>query len=406
MQIDRLASDQDFYLREMRRKLHAHPELSWSENETTEMIAKELEGAGWAVNRFSAHTGLIATLSGNAETKAKAKALVLRADIDALPVVEKTGLPFESQNPGIMHACGHDAHAAMLLGAAHILKQVQDQWAGKLSLLFQPAEEINEGAKYCISQGALEGADAIFGMHIWGDLPSPLINVQAGPRMAGCDQFFIVVHGVSAHGGMPHQGVDAIVTAAAIVGNIQALVSRNNDPREPLVITIGKIQGGQRYNIVADTVDMVGTVRTLHGEVRTGIEEKLRRTVMQTAAAYGATAELSYEYMAQPLINKSAQLVGLAKNAAVRLYGADVLREMPPVMASEDFAYYQEHVPSVFAFLGATNPSLGITALNHNDHFTVDEAALQRGTALYVQFAVDFLHAEIESTEGLFSIEQ
>ena len=239
MQIDRLACDQDPYLREMRRMLHAHPELSWSEIETTAAIAKELAEAGWSVHRFPEHTGLTATLMGKGKTKTKLKTLVLRADIDALPVIEKTELPFESRNLGIMHACGHDAHTAMLLGAARILKQVQDQWAGELRLLFQPAEEINEGAKYCVSQGAVEGADAIFGMHIWGDLPAPLINVQAGPRMASCDQFQITVQGISAHGGMPHQGVDAFVTAAAIIGNIQTLVSRNNDPREPLVITIG-----------------------------------------------------------------------------------------------------------------------------------------------------------------------
>ncbi len=396
MQIDRLASEQDLYLREMRRMLHAHPELSWSEIETTAAIAKELAEAGWSVHRFPEHTGLTATLMGKGKTKTKLKTLVLRADIDALPVIEKTELPYESRNLGIMHACGHDAHTAMLLGAARILKQVQDQWAGELRLLFQPAEEINEGAKYCVSQGAVEGADAIFGMHIWGDLHAPLINVQAGPRMAGCDQFQITVQGISAHGGMPHQGVDAIVTAAAIIGNIQTLVSRNNDPREPLVITIGKIQGGQRYNIVAGSVEMVGTVRTLQQHVRLGIEEKLRRVVTQTAAAYGATATLTYEYMAQPIDNRHLPLVELAQGAATRLYGPNALREMPPVMASEDFAYYQERVPSVFAFIGATNPNLGITALNHNDRFTIDEAALQRGTALYAQFAVDFLRSDSE----------
>jgi amidohydrolase len=347
------------------------------------------------VHPFTEHTGLTAALTGQGKAKVKAKTLVLRADIDALPIVEKTGLPFESKNTGIMHACGHDAHTAMLLGAARILKQIQDQWFGELRLLFQPAEEINEGAKFCVAQGAVEGADAIFGMHIWGDLPAPFINVQEGPRMAGCDQFRITVQGVSAHGGMPHQGVDAIVTAAAIIGNIQTLVSRSNDPREPLVITIGKIQGGQRYNIVAGSVEMVGTVRTLHREVRLGVEEKLRRVVTQTAAAYGATAELIYEYMAEPIDNRHRALVVLARGAATRLYGENALREMPPVMASEDFAYYQERVPSVFAFLGATNPNLGITALNHNDHFTIDEAALKCGSALYAQFAVDFLNADV-----------
>jgi len=398
MDIQQLALAQEPYIIEMRRYFHRHPELSWAETATTDTIVHELEAMGIEARRFPDHTGVLGILHGKQQT-AVPKTLVLRADIDALPIEEKTGLPFESASCGVMHACGHDCHAAMLLGAARVLSSITDTFAGEIRLLFQAAEETSSGAEYYLEQGVLYGAAAIFGMHIWGDFDAPYLSIPEGPRMASCDNFKIVIHGVSAHGSAPHQGVDAIVVAAEMVLALQTIVSRNNDPRNPLVVTIGQINGGKRFNIIADQVELVGTVRTHNPAARAKVEPLLRRLVEHTAAAYGATAEVDYAYMAAAVLNDPA-LSRIAREAALKLYGETALGDMPPAMASEDFAYYLGKTPGVFCFLGARNAALGITATNHSDLFNVDESVLKRGAALYAQFAVDFLAADLSLRSG------
>jgi amidohydrolase len=393
MQISELALKLEDYIIAQRRYFHRHPELSWKEIETTSTIAKELESMGIAVRRFSDITGVLGVIHGK-KAGGSRKTVVLRADIDALPMEEKTGLSFISINNGVMHACGHDCHIAMLLGAARIIQEMRDEMSGEVRLLFQGAEETSCGAKYYIEQGVLDHADAVFGMHIWGNLDAPYFSIQPGSRMAGCDNFTITVEGVSAHGSAPHQGVDAIVAAANIIMQVQTLVSRNNDPCNPLVVSIGEIHGGRRFNIVADRVVMTGTVRTHSKEVRGQMEERLRRVVEHAAKGLGAAAVLEYTYTAGPVINNHELLNETARQAAVRLYGEDCLYNLPAMMGSEDFAYYMEKVPGVFCFLGGRNEALGYTAVNHNDCFTVDEAVLKRGAALYAQFARDFLVAE------------
>jgi amidohydrolase len=392
MQINKLAHEQEDYIIAQRRYFHRHPELSWKEFETTNAIAKELESSGIGVRRFQDKTGLLGIIGGK-KTAGSGKTVVLRADIDALPIFEKTGLTFESENQGVMHACRHDCHTAMLLGAARILHGLREELSGEVRLLFQGAEETSCGAKYYIEQGVLDNADAVFGMHIWGNFDAPYISIQPGTRMASCDNFKITVNGVSAHGSAPHQGVDAIVAAANIVMQVQTLVSRNNDPCTPLVVSIGEIHGGRQFNIVADRVEMVGTVRTHLKDLRNSMEEKLRRIVEHAAAAMGAAATLEYTYSAGPVINDHETLNETARQAAVKLYGGEALRGLPAMMGSEDFAFYMEKVPGVFCFLGGRNAALGYTAVNHNDHFTVDESVLKRGAALYAQFAWDFLLA-------------
>ena len=389
MNLRELALQQEPYMIQMRRHFHQHPELSWEETETTRTLIRELNALGIETRTFDGHTGVIGTLHGT-KPSATAGTVVLRADIDALPIREKTGLPFASEQPGVMHACGHDGHTAMLLGAARVLRAVRDQFAGEVRLLFQPAEETNSGAIYCLTQGVVDGADAIFGVHLWGDFEAPGINIEEGSRMASCDNFTLTVRGVPAHGGAPHQGVDAIVAASAIVLQAQTLVSRNTDPLCPLVLTIGEIHGGKRFNIIADEVTLVGTVRAHDPVVRAAVKGQLQRIAEHTAAAYGATATLDYRLLADPVINPPA-LTRLARDAATRLFGADALCAQPPRMSSEDFAYYLTRVPGVFCFLGGGNAALGYTAANHNDGFTVDESVLARGAALYAQFAVDFL---------------
>jgi amidohydrolase len=279
----------------------------------------------------------------------------------------------------------------MLLGAAKILMEIKDELEGDVKLLFQAAEESCYGAKYYVEKGVLDDVDAIFGMHIWGTLDAPYMCLEPGGRMASCDNFKISVFGEAAHGSAPHLGKDAIVAAAAIINNIQTFVSRVNNPLNPLVVTIGTINGGQRFNIIADQVEMEGTIRTYSRELRSSIEDRLRKIIEDTASALGCRAELQYDYFPGPIINEHEDLNRIAREAAIKLYGEECLVSMPKLMGSEDFAYFMEKVPGFYGFIGALNKEKGIIYSNHSDKFTVDEDVLHRGSALYAQFAYDFL---------------
>lgn len=391
MDIRALAEQYESYIIEQRRWFHAHPELSWEEFGTTDHIQQELEKMGLEVHRFDGRPGCTAMIYGG-KAAPGAKTVALRADIDALPVEEKTSLPFTSQNPGVMHACGHDNHMAMLLGAARILCDLKDELAGNVKLLFQAAEETCFGAEYYVQQGVLDGVDAIYGQHIWAGLEAPYLNVQPGVRMASCDNFTITVEGSSTHGSTPHLGTDAIVAAASIIMNIQTIVSRNNDPLNALVVTIGEIHGGQRFNILANKVVMEGTCRTHSREMRGKIEPLLRRVCEDTAAAFGARAELKYDAFPSPVINDHDDLNQIAHDAAVKLYGEEGIKEMPRVMGSEDFAYFMDVVPGIFGFLGSRDAEH--QASNHNDCYDVPEEVLKRGAAMHAQFAADYLSAK------------
>ena len=391
MDIRALAEKYEGYIIEQRRWFHAHPELSWEEFGTTDHIQEELEKMGLEVHRFEGRPGCTAMIYGGKAVPG-AKTVALRADIDALPAEEKTGLPFASENPGVMHACGHDNHMAMLLGAAKILCEVKDELEGNVKLLFQAAEETCFGAEYYVQQGVLDGVDAIYGQHIWAGLEAPYLNVQPGVRMASCDNFTITVEGSSTHGSTPHLGTDAIVAAASIIMNIQTIVSRNNDPLNALVVSIGEIHGGQRFNILANKVVMEGTCRTHSREMRGKIEPLLRRICEDTAAAFGAKAELKYDAFPSPVINDHDDLNQIAHDAAVKLYGEEGIKEMPRVMGSEDFAYFMDVVPGIFGFLGSRDAEH--QASNHNDCYDVPEDVLKRGAAMHAQFAADYLSAK------------
>ena len=393
MDIRALAEKYEGYIIEQRRWFHAHPELSWEEFGTTDHIQEELEKMGLEVHRFEGRPGCTAMIYGGKAVPG-AKTVALRADIDALPVEEKTGLPFASENPGVMHACGHDNHMAMLLGAAKILCEVKDELEGNVKLLFQAAEETCFGAEYYVQQGVLDGVDAIYGQHIWAGLEAPYLNVQPGVRMASCDNFTITVEGSSTHGSTPHLGTDAIVAAASIIMNIQTIVSRNNDPLNALVVSIGEIHGGQRFNILANKVVMEGTCRTLYlvPKLYGKIEPLLRRICEDTAAAFGAKAELKYDAFPSPVINDHDDLNQIAHDAAVKLYGEEGIKEMPRVMGSEDFAYFMDVVPGIFGFLGSRDAEH--QASNHNDCYDVPEDVLKRGAAMHAQFAADYLSAK------------
>lgn len=384
------ALKQENYIIEIRRYFHKHPELSFKEYETTEKIAEELKKMDIEPHFYDGLTGCYAII-GNKNGKTSQKTVALRADIDALPVEEKTDLPYKSCVQGVMHACGHDCHAAMLLGAAKLLKKHEKELNGRVKLIFQAAEESCHGAESYIKRGILNDVDVIYGTHVWAHLDAPYMNFEPGYRMAGCDNFSLDVYGKSAHGSMPQQGADAIVSAAAIIMNIQTLVSRKNDARSPLVITVGQIEGGQNFNIIANKVTLKGTVRTCDAQTRQSVEEWIRETAENTAAVFKTTAKLTYQYFAPPLYNDD-RLAGLAQNAAVKLYGNEVLRPVQATMGSEDFSYFSEKIPAVYGYLGIRNEKSGAVYPHHSDLFLADEGVLHRGAAMYAQFAWDYLN--------------
>lgn len=388
MDIKKLAEKYEPYIIERRRHYHSCPELSYEEKETLASMKHDIEAMGITDIRTMEHCyGLVATIHGGHP----GKTIGLRTDIDALPIKEQTGLPFASKFEGKMHACGHDNHMAMLLGAAQILNEIKDQLHGNVRLIVQPAEEAATGAQAMMKENAMEGVDAIYGAHIWGVIKSGLMDVSAGNRMACCHGFKIKVTGVSAHASAPHLGIDAITVSASIINNLQQCVSRLNDPMNPLVLTIGTIHGGDRWNCTPREVVMEGTVRTFRAD--TWVEDKMRQIITETAAAFGAKAELEYTYMTLPVINSDELLNTIAHDAVVKLYGEEGLAHMPAIMGSEDFSWFGEHTPYFFGFLGSRDEEKGYIHTNHQETYDVDESILKRGSAVMAQFAYDYLEA-------------
>lgn len=384
MNIRELSEQLEPYIIERRRFYHAIPELSGEEVETTNAIAADLRAMGLQPQLFKKYHGLTAEIQG-AEP---GKTLILRADIDALPGDETTGLPFASHN-GHMHACGHDCHIAMQLGAARILSEHRDLFKGTVRLLFQPGEETSMGAYWSLEEGALEGADAIYGTHIWGTRPAGTIDVTAGLRMAASNGFRITLKGVTAHGSAPHLGADAVTAAASLILQLQMIASRFNNAVEPVVLTVGTIHGGTMYNSIPEKVVMEGSVR--HFRKDKSIEEEMRRIIACTASAMKVDYEFDYRYLNYPVDNSNADLNAIAANAVVDMYGHAALLHDPMMMSSEDFSIFMREIPGVFTFIGTRNPALGLTATNHQTNFTCDESVLKMGSALAARFAVDYL---------------
>ena len=319
-QIQELARKYQDTVVALRREFHRHPELSFQEVETTKRIAAELDKLGipYEINPEK-NTGLVACLKGGKP----GKAVALRADIDGLPVKEMTGLPFASENDGKMHACGHDNHIAMLLGAAYILRDVQDQICGTVYFVFQPAEELCAGAEYMLRFGDwYDKIGSMYAAHVWFDMPAGKVNIQAGPRFAAGTHFYIDVHGTGCHGSLPHQGVDASVVAAAMLLNIQTIVSRRVSPLDSVALTIGTVQSGTAFNIVSGEAHMEGTCRYFLPETGKLLERMLSDMVHDTAHQYGATADFHMDLIAPPTINDAA-CAGLGARAAAKVVGED-----------------------------------------------------------------------------------
>lgn len=368
---------------DFRRDLHRHPEPSMEEVRTTEKIAAELDKAGIPYRRLDP-TGLIGEIKGGKP----GKTIALRGDIDALSIQEVTGLPYESENPGMMHACGHDGHTTSLLGASLILNGMKEELSGTVRLIFQPAEEIAEGAKLVIAQGGMDGVDAIFGMHNMSQLEAGCIAGSPGGSFAAADIFTVKIIGKACHGALPHTGIDATVVAAAVVMNLQTMVSRQFSPMDPLVVTVGSLHSGSRFNICSGEAVMEGTLRSFSKEVHDALPAVFERIIRETAAAYGAEAEIIYRVMTAVTTNE-ANITEIARGAAKKIVDApEKVIPQPVQTGGEDFAFYTELAPAAFFLYG-----VGGEYPWHSDHYTFEENALEVGMAMYAQTAIDMLEA-------------
>jgi len=374
----------------LRRELHQRPELAFNEYKTSERIARELKKMGIDFKKGIAKTGVVGILN----KEKNGKTVALRADMDALPVLEQTNFSYKSKNKGVMHACGHDVHMACLIGAAKILTRLKDELSGKVKFIFQPSEEVTPGgAKPMVEAGVLKNPDVsgIFALHCDSSIPVGKIGVREGPTMAQAESFDITIIGKGGHGARPHDGVDAIVVASQVVQALQTIPSRKINPLEPVVISIGKMEGGYARNIICDRVILKGTARTLNKEVAKKVPAFLKKIISGITKSAGAYFELSY-YGGYPILINHPKATDLARSSIAELYGKDAIFEIErPVMGGEDFAYYLQKVPGSFLRLGIRNPKKNAVYPWHHPKFTVDEDAIKIGSAVLAGMAFDFL---------------
>ncbi len=374
------------YTIEMRRYFHKYPELSLQEENTAKKIREELTKMGIPFVPM-AGTGTLATIGG----KKPGQCVLLRADMDALPVQEENDFDYASTNPGVMHACGHDSHSAMLLGCAKILKDMEDEINGTVKLCFQLSEENGQGAKLMIKDGALEGVDACFALHVWADVDSGYVAVAPGAVMAGANMFEIEIKGKGSHGSAPQQGMDALTTGCAVVEELQKIISREIDPQDPAVITVGSFNSGTGWNIVADTAKLVGTTRCYSREVNEYLPKAMERIVKNISAAHRCEGKLIYTPIVDPTINDE-KLSELAQGAVAKTFGEGKVQRLKPVTGGEDFSEMMRDIPGTICMVGVRNPEIDAVYANHHGKFKVDEAEMVKGAGLYAQLAVDYLN--------------
>lgn len=373
----------------IRRLLHRTAEPAFNEHRTGQIVEETLRGLGLEVSR-AAGTGVVGLLRGGT---AEGPTVAIRADMDALPVAEQTGVEWASETPGVMHACGHDAHMAMVLGAAMVLAPMACQLRGNVKFIFQPAEENVQGAKAMIDDGVMENphVDALIGLHtgcLWRGIGPGEIGVRFGPLMASVDRFMVTFKGKGGHGATPHLAVDPVVMSAAAVLEMQTILSRELSPLDSAVLTVGRIEGGASFNIIPESCRIEGTVRTLNPAVRAFIEERLRAVVSRVAEGMRGEAEVEYESGPPPLIN-DADFTRAFQRFAARVAGAEKVKEIgEPTMGGEDVAYFLEMVPGTFFVHGSCAPEKGQIYPHHNPRFDVDEETFPLGSALFAGFAL------------------
>ncbi|MGB3327901.1 MAG: M20 family metallopeptidase [Thermomicrobiales bacterium] len=377
-----------------RRHLHQHPELGFHEVETARFVTERLRALGVEDIRTGINvTGITGLIRGTKASDGPTRTILLRADMDALPIVEETGAEYASLVEGVMHACGHDAHTAILLGVARVLGEQRATFSGTVKLLFQPAEEIGDGgAKGMIEQGVLEDphVDAVFGLHMNPAIPADTVMVGAGPLFAAVDSFAITVHGKGGHGAYPNTAIDPITAGMHIVFGLQQLISRELDPMVPAVVNVCTFHAGTATNIVPPTATLSGTVRSFDPELRDRLEARIRAIAEGTAAALGSRAEIDY-HRGYPAGVTDEAFSAFARDVLVAQLGADRVQVFPQEMGAEDFAYFLQHRPGTFIYCGSGNVERGITYDCHHPRFDIDEDALATGIEATVTVALRFL---------------
>jgi amidohydrolase len=371
---------------EIRRQLHMYPEVGFQETNTAKLIEETLTKLGIPVQTGIAQTGVLGIIKGGKS----GKTVLLRADMDALEITEEADVEYKSKIPGVMHACAHDGHVAGLLLCAMVLNELKENLCGNVKLMFQPAEERDGGAEPMIKEGILENpkVDAAFACHLWGPLQEGKVLTKKGAFMAAPDEFTIKIIGKGGHGAMPHETIDPIVIAAQVINSIQTIISRSKNPAEPAVVTVGSIHGGTVHNIIPETVEMIGTIRTFDSEVRKWIPQALKERVEGITKAYGADYELEITPRYPPLLN-NPQMTELVQTSAAKIIGAANVEEMPiPNMGAEDFSYVCQSVPAAYFFVGIAKDK---PIPHHNPKFSWDEKNLLIYAAALCQVAVDFL---------------
>ncbi|CAM4286237.1 amidohydrolase [Paenibacillus endophyticus] len=372
-----------------RRHLHQYPELSFHERVTSSWIASQMKELGIEVQTGVGGHGLIAVIKG----EKPGPVIALRADIDALPIQDEKKCEYASKVPNVMHACGHDAHTATMLAIATYFASNRSNIIGERRLLFQPAEEVTPGgAKPMIEDGALDGADVIYGVHLWTPLAHGLIASKPGPFMAAADEFVIEIIGQGGHGGLPHQAVDAILVGTSLVQAVQSIVSRNVNPLHPAVVTIGSFQAGSTNNVIAERCRLKGTVRSFDDKTRWMIHDRLESIVKHVCRMHGAEYEYHMRVGYPPVVNDDREAERFFK-VGERLFGEAAVVRSEAITVAEDFSYYLEKVPGCFMFVGAGNESCGATYAHHHPKFDIDERAMKRAARLLIGLAEDYANS-------------
>lgn len=379
-------------LQAWRRDFHAHPELGFQEIRTAGIVAEHLRKLGLEVTTGIGKTGVVAILEGD-DIPSHAPTVMLRFDMDALPIHEETDLPFRSQNDGVMHACGHDGHTAIGMGVAQLLTEHRDQLAGRVKFVFQPAEEGEGGAAAMIADGALDDPTpaASFGMHLWSRLPLNQVVVQPGPLWASAGFFTLEVQGHGGHGAAPHETIDATLVASQIVVAWQSIVARNVDPTQTAVLTVGTFNSGDQNNVVAGRATLTGTIRTFDPEVETLLKTRMATIAENICAAFGATCTLEHHNHVPATIN-APEAATLIEPIAEAVVGADQVTQITPMMVAEDMSEFLNRAPGCFILIGASDPEEGWHSPHHNATFDFDERVMPTGAAILAAAAISYLN--------------
>ncbi len=372
---------------ETRRVLHRHPELSLEENHTAELVAERSAGLGFTVRTGVGGTGVIADL----DSEKPGPTLMLRADMDALPIVERgEGRVVSSEVKGVMHACGHDGHVAMALGAASALVALRGVWSGRVRLCFQPAEEIASGAMPMIGDGAADGVDRVLGIHLWAPLETGRVAVKSGVIFGSADSFSVTIQGRGGHGGMPHTAIDPVVVTAQVILAIQSIISRETSPFSPAVITIGRVTAGTAFNVIADSAELLGTTRAIDASERERLLQRVAEIATAVASGYGAEAKFIRGTGCPPVVSDAA-MADLVHRAAAETVGEDHVDIAVPITVGDDVACFLERAPGCYFLVGAGHPERGPVPPHHSAYFDIDEAALPVGVETLVRAGLDVL---------------